>query len=241
MGTTEDHRGQRRVLVVEDDESAAVFVTKVLDRAGFDFTWAVDADEASSLLATNRFDVLLTDFRLPGRDGLDLVRETRSSQPGIAIAVMTSFNESGLESEARSRGADDFFEKPLSPASLVSRISELADRSVDPDEPEEDRDRRPPAGRRTAEDGAEAAPRARERRRDGGAVCVETPGPADAGASILAEPEVARPVFRRIGSTRRPLFSVPLWASAPPVVFDIISGTGPVATPRTSAAWRLVE
>ncbi len=239
MGTTGDHRGQRRVLVVEDDESAAVFVTKVLDRAGFDFTWAVDADEASSLLATNRFDVLLTDFRLPGRSGLELVRQTRSSQPALAIAVMTSFNESGLESEARSWGADDFFEKPLSPASLVSRISELADRSVGHEEPDEDAADRPPAERRAAGSGPGAAPAAPEQGRDAGAVCVETPGPAD--ASPLEEAEDVRPVFRWIGSARRPLFAVPLWASAPPVVFDIISGTGPVATPRTSAAWRLVE
>jgi CheY-like chemotaxis protein len=123
--THEDQIAPGRVLVVEDDESTALFVTRVLQRGGLDAAWVSDAEQASALLADNSFDVLLADYRLPGTDGAELVRSTRQLLPEIATAVMTSFKDADVERAARSSGADDFFEKPLHPSSLISRISEL--------------------------------------------------------------------------------------------------------------------
>jgi len=118
-----------RVLVVEDDESTALFVTRVLSRNGFDAAWVMDAEQASERLENEPFDVLLADCRLPGRSGLELAQEARRSRPCIGIAVMTSFNEGGTADSARASGADDFFEKPLHSSSLVVRIRDLVTRS----------------------------------------------------------------------------------------------------------------
>jgi CheY-like chemotaxis protein len=117
------------VLVVEDDESTALFVTRVLSRNGFDASWVTDAEQASERLDSEAFDVLLADYRLPGRNGMELARDIRQSQPGIGIAVMTSFAENQTELVARSHGADDFFEKPLHISNFVARIRELVARS----------------------------------------------------------------------------------------------------------------
>jgi CheY-like chemotaxis protein len=117
------------VLVVEDDESTALFVTRVLSRNGFDAAWVMDAEQATVRLGAELFDVLLADYRLPGRSGVELARDTRQSQPNIGIAVMTSFVEAGTEEEARTNGADDFFEKPLHSSTLVTRIRALVSRS----------------------------------------------------------------------------------------------------------------
>ncbi|MGH9172278.1 MAG: response regulator transcription factor [Acidimicrobiales bacterium] len=114
-----------RVLVVEDDESTALFVTLVLKRHGFDASWVMDAEQATQRLANESFDVLLADCRLPGRSGVDLARETRRARPGIGIGIMTSYAETETESTARSNGADDFFRKPLHSSNLVSRIEAL--------------------------------------------------------------------------------------------------------------------
>jgi CheY-like chemotaxis protein len=119
-----------RVLVVEDDESTALFVIRVLSRNGFDAAWVTDAEQASKRLDTEPFDVLLADCRLPGRSGLELARHARRSQPGLGIAVMTSFAEIGMETTARESGADDFFEKPLHFFNLVARIQDLVTRSM---------------------------------------------------------------------------------------------------------------
>jgi hypothetical protein len=73
--------------------------------------------------------VLLADYRLPGRNGLELALDARRSRPRIGIAVMTSFAEEGTEREARANGADDFFEKPLHSSNFVTRITDLVTRS----------------------------------------------------------------------------------------------------------------
>jgi DNA-binding response OmpR family regulator len=232
--------GNRSVLVVEDDESSAVFVTRVLERAGFRPSWATDAEEAAVMMNGASYDLLLTDFRLPGRSGLELVQETRSAQPEMGIAVMTSYNERGLERRARALGADDFFEKPLTPATLVARLVELSDRM--------ERSGGGAARRRAEEDPLLC----------GSPPSVDPPpglGPpsgADPSRTRLTEApqretgttqmSAEHPVFRRIGpSYRRPAgpgaSSVPLWASAAPVVSHMVSSTGPVSEPRTSAAW----
>ncbi|MGO9557939.1 MAG: response regulator [Acidimicrobiales bacterium] len=254
MAARDEHENQGRVLVVEDDESAAVFVTRVLERAGFESSWVVDADQAVALLADSDYQVLLTDFRLPGRSGLELVSETRSMQPEIGIAVMTSFNEPDLERTARSKGADDFFEKPLTASTLVSRITTLVER-VRISGP------RPPTAPQAR--GANAVPAvAVPGVPRGGAPGLPPASPSttgcekagegqglsegsggDAGSLTLGFPPTSlldemmpSPVFRRIGSTRRALSVVQVWASVAPVVSHVVSGTGPVASPRTSPA-----
>lgn len=117
------------MLVVEDDESTALFVTRVLSRNGFESAWVTDAEQASERLDNERFDVLLADCRLPGRNGMELARDTRQSQPGMGIAVMTSFAEAHTEQTARCNGADDFFEKPLHSSNFVARMRDLVTRS----------------------------------------------------------------------------------------------------------------
>jgi DNA-binding response OmpR family regulator len=118
-----------RVLVVEDDESTALFVTTVLGREGLNAAWVVDAEQAKALLADESYDVLLADYRLPGRSGMQLAADVHRLIPEMRIAVMTSFAGSDMEKAARSSGADDFFEKPLHCANFVARMTELVRQS----------------------------------------------------------------------------------------------------------------
>ncbi len=232
MGQTPDHG---KVLVVEDDESAAVFVTRVLARAGFDSFWAADADEATSMLANDRYDVLLADFRLAGRSGLELVRKTRDAQPAVRIAVMTSFNETGLESRARSLGADDFFEKPLVPSILVSRIGHLADlsRSGAPHTAEVPR-AIGTTRRSTMARGPRSAPLDTPKiPSDRSSGCEEAAKGHGSGHGDNAAP-AAPPPLPGLGA-------VPLWTSAMPVVSHIASEYRPVTLPQTSAAWSFAD
>jgi DNA-binding response OmpR family regulator len=127
MAAREAYAG--RVLVVEDDESTALFVTRVLSRSGFDASWVCDAEQATVRMDHESFDVLLADYRLPGRSGMDLARDTRQACPAMGIAVMTSFAEGDTADEAIASGADDFLEKPLHSSNLVARMSDLVSRS----------------------------------------------------------------------------------------------------------------
>ena len=221
-----------RVLVVEDDESAATFVTRVLERAGFEPSWAIDADEASIMLEAGHFDVLLTDFRLPGRSGLEVVREARSARPGLGIAMMTSFNEGGLEQSARSNGADDFLEKPLTPAALASRVTSLCTRPRDDGSYEKGAGAPPePSG---SGPGAAEDPTV--------LVALELPDPFEAAKRAVATPprterEGGGPAGAVLAGPTGHAGVVPLWASSVPVVSHLTSGAGPVGAPHTSSAW----
>ncbi len=230
--------GSARVLIVEDDESAATFVRLVLERAGIDSRWAVTAEQAMSMLSDSRFDVLLTDFCLPGEDGLELVRETRHARPRMGIAVMTGYTGFGIEESARSSGADEFLEKPLTPAALVSQISSLVARSIGVGRA---------AGIRAETATGSSAASAHPAGRGGG-------GGGGAGANAA---HGRAPVFRRIGSSHRadqiysapglggPRLalgtSIPLWASVMPAVSHVASEVGCVGASRTSAAWDKVR
>jgi CheY-like chemotaxis protein len=129
MAVAHGRSERARVLVVEDDESSAMFVTRVLNRHGFEAVSVSNAERAAWLLEGEAFDVLLADYRLPGQSGVELARYARRLLPHLGIAVMTSFAETGLERSARSNGADEFFEKPLPVVSLVERVSELVIKS----------------------------------------------------------------------------------------------------------------
>jgi CheY-like chemotaxis protein len=174
-----------RVLVVEDDESTALFVTRVLSRNGFDAAWVMDAEQASERLENEPFDVLLADCRLPGRSGLELAQEARRSRPCIGIAVMTSFNEGGTADSARASGADDFFEKPLHSSNLVTRIRDLVMRSrAFPEGPSTSSSQRDAHGAPPRASVPEVAPRS------------DAPGPpnvAESGSSERAVPRDTAP------------------------------------------------
>ncbi len=255
---------QGRVLVVEDDESTALFVTRVLARNGFEASWVTDAEQASERLGREAFDVLLADFRLPGLSGMDLARHTRQSMPSLSIAVMTSFADSHTEQTALSGGADDFFEKPLHSSNFVARIRALVTRSRAAGV----RAGSPPA-RGTPEAGpVESAPEASPRsdasgspdRCEGGPASPGGPAqasgcerwrdasPREDGSAILARAAHPAP-GRLLGHglvNRRPVGQMPagreaggavlVWASAAPAV-SIGSRAGRVSAPRTRPGW----
>ena len=218
------------MLVVEDDESAALFVTRVLERAGFSPLWTSDGEAAASHLEHGGFDVLLTDLRLPGRDGLELIGAARAAWPGMGIAAMTSFDEPGLAQTARSFGADRFLEKPLNPTELVICVGDLVGQGSDW--------ARSGGGGTPARDGnrmAASALRAVAERGDAPAAGGHEEREATAGE--VEGPAGASPRFHVIGATASLLPAVPLWASAAPVVAHLASPTGPVTSLRTRAAW----
>lgn len=226
--------GGGRVLVVEDDEASGTFITRVLGRAGFEAVWAIDAEQAVRLLGQRRYDVLLTDVRLPGHHGIDLVTLARQKMPHLVIAVMTSYVEKELERAARASGADDFLEKPMSPAVLADRLHALVERSRQQAlAAESSIGAGPAAPGPPAESGPVGA---------GGAapspLSPVTPDealdrPAAAG---LSAPGATPTALYPADSTSMRALSVSCWATAAPGVSRVASRTGAVTTGRTSAA-----
>ena len=119
------------ILIVEDDPSAAALVQRILKRLGYKSDIAMDAGEAWPLIEDGRYRIVISDWMMPGEDGLALCRRIRSSSLPFYVYVMilTGRSQRGDLLEALSAGADDFLVKPVDPDELRVRLL-VADRIV---------------------------------------------------------------------------------------------------------------
>jgi DNA-binding NtrC family response regulator len=108
-----------RVLVVEDEREMRVMVEKGLSRRGFTPVALPSADEALARLADEDFDVVLTDLRMPGMDGLALCERIVLNRPDIPVVVVTAFGSLETAVAAIRAGAYDFVTKPIDVDALV--------------------------------------------------------------------------------------------------------------------------
>jgi two-component system response regulator AtoC len=102
-----------RVLVAEDDARARESLRALLEEEGYQVELAADGEAASALLQRQSFDAVLADVRMPGKDGLSLLREIRRQPTPPAVLVMTAFGNSAIAIEAMKLGAYDYLTKPL--------------------------------------------------------------------------------------------------------------------------------
>lgn len=123
-----------RLLLVDDDEEACALLGEVLEREGYDVVRALSVDAAlQELDRDSRFDAVLTDLRMPGASGLDLVREARRRDPHALVFVLTAFGDAAAAGEAIRAGAHDFISKPYDLPALRQAISQaLVRRSLNP-------------------------------------------------------------------------------------------------------------
>lgn len=103
----------RRVLVVDDEPTARRSLAWLLRDAGYEVTTAADGEEALAALDGARFDLLLTDLRMPGMDGLDLSRRGRILDPDLTVVMMTAHGDVSDAVRAMSEGAFWFVPKPV--------------------------------------------------------------------------------------------------------------------------------
>ncbi|HEV8195258.1 MAG TPA: sigma-54 dependent transcriptional regulator [Gemmatimonadales bacterium] len=118
-----------RLLVVDDDEEALRLLAEVLEREGYTVVRALTVEQALRALdGATPFDAVLTDLRMPGASGLDLLREVRSRDPRSLVFVLTAFGDANAAGEAIRAGAYDFISKPYDLPTLRAAITQALDR-----------------------------------------------------------------------------------------------------------------
>ena len=111
------------VLIVEDDADIAKLTERIVKRTlTCETTLAGDGDTGLAELAKTPYDVVITDMRLPGTHGLELLEKIRSAHPNISIIVATGFTDVFPYVEAVATGADDFLSKPFQAAELQAKL-----------------------------------------------------------------------------------------------------------------------
>jgi two-component system response regulator PilR (NtrC family) len=102
-----------RILVVDDERSMQEFLEIFLRREGFDVATAGDVDAALVAVEADDFDLVITDIQMPGRSGLDLLRELRERAPETVVIVITAFASTDTAIAAMKEGAYDYITKPF--------------------------------------------------------------------------------------------------------------------------------
>lgn len=101
------------ILVVEDDPSLRELLEDELVDAGYAVNTAGSAEAALKTLQGDRFDLVLSDLRLPGANGLELLKAVQASSPAPGFIIITAFGTVEQAVDALKKGADDFLTKPL--------------------------------------------------------------------------------------------------------------------------------
>src|SRR3954454_3087589 len=109
-----DSHVMKRLLIVEDKESLAHMLRETVESEGLETDLAGDGREAMARIASGRrYFAVLTDLRLPGADGIAVLRQVKESDPDCPVIVMTAFGTIENAVEAMKLGAYDFVQKPV--------------------------------------------------------------------------------------------------------------------------------
>jgi DNA-binding NtrC family response regulator len=115
-----------RVLVVDDDQIVNKSFERVLTNKGYSVRTAMSGREAFEKFDGKDFDMVFTDLKMPGEDGLEVARRLKEMNPWLPIVVVTGYGTQEAEDRARKIGVAEFLQKPLSPTMIedvAARVS----------------------------------------------------------------------------------------------------------------------
>lgn len=122
----------QRILIVEDEPSIAELISINLSHAGYDVQKALQTDIAASLMREELPSLLILDWMLPGKSGVQFARELRANERtrSLPILMLTAKSEENDKVLGLDSGADDYVTKPFSPKELVARVKALLRRQI---------------------------------------------------------------------------------------------------------------
>ncbi|NUQ80755.1 MAG: response regulator [Bacteroidetes bacterium] len=118
---------KKKILIVDDEETIAWGISKTLSQSGeipVETSYTTKATEAATLLASNRYDLVITDIRMPDMSGIDLLKEVKDKYPETGVIIMTAYGSTEVQQEASKRGSIFYIEKPFDIKVLKKVITE---------------------------------------------------------------------------------------------------------------------
>jgi CheY-like chemotaxis protein len=108
----------KRILVVDDDPVVGKSIDRVMSPKGYAVITASNGDEALSRIAAEDYDMVYTDIRMPGMDGIEVARRIKASRPWLPVLIVTGYGTEENEVAARAAGVAGFLRKPLAPEAI---------------------------------------------------------------------------------------------------------------------------
>lgn len=114
-----------KVLVVDDDPVVHKSFDKVLSGKGYAVITAANGDEALRKLTEEKYDVVYTDIRMPGMDGLEVAEQVREQMPWTPVVIITGYGTDAAEARAKAAGVANFLHKPLTPEMIEGSARQI--------------------------------------------------------------------------------------------------------------------
>jgi CheY-like chemotaxis protein len=126
MDTTQQSRASgRRVLVVDDDSTIRLLLSKFLEMQNCEAETAADGEEGLALLNAGHFDVIMVDLQMPGMTGIEFTEVVRQQHPDIPIALITGVAHTLGENDLEQVGISKLFTKPFDLDDIATWIQSL--------------------------------------------------------------------------------------------------------------------
>lgn len=116
------------ILIVEDNETLREGMAQVLDKMGLTVRQAADGEQALQLLAHEAAAIVVTDYRMAGMDGIEVLQQVKKLSPATEVLLITAYGSIELAVRAMQAGAADFIAKPFSHEEFRLRIGRILDR-----------------------------------------------------------------------------------------------------------------
>jgi excisionase family DNA binding protein len=118
------------LLIVDDERSVRELIAATLSAAepGYDITVAADGPSALAMLGTKAFDVLIADLKMPGMDGLTLIREARAQSPDLPVVIITAVPSQTSAIDAVNLGVSGYLTKPFRSAQIQAAVAKALHR-----------------------------------------------------------------------------------------------------------------
>jgi CheY-like chemotaxis protein len=114
-----------RILIVEDDAFCREAMERLLQDSGYETQSCSCGKEALARLTEEGFDILVTDFQMPGMHGLDLISKAREIVPNLVMVLMSGLPQQTISQQLKEMGVDGFLSKPLDWNALSILLGEL--------------------------------------------------------------------------------------------------------------------
>ncbi len=121
---------EKRVLVVDDDQVVGKSFERVLTDKGYHVDTALSGREAFEKYAGADFDMVFTDLKMPGQDGLEVARRIKEMNPWLPIVIVTGYGTQEAEEKARAIGVQEFLQKPLTPTIIEEVAARMMGRKT---------------------------------------------------------------------------------------------------------------
>ncbi|MGE5552195.1 MAG: response regulator [Bacteroidota bacterium] len=119
-----------RILVVDDENNIRALLTQCLEEAGYIVVSAVDGEHAMKKVEEEDFDLVLLDMKLPGMDGLQVLKKLRCFKPGQLVVIITAHGTIETAVEVMKQGATDYLQKPFTPDEIRAIVQHTLTRKA---------------------------------------------------------------------------------------------------------------